>query len=101
MVDRQRGPDLAHLLVGLLSADEVVDAKHNGQEVAYALALDLHGRPEARVERGGDPCGAEIGPRVQRCERFGALEAYELAEVAGDIEVEKRDEDGLPDCELG
>lgn len=33
--------------------------------------------------------------------RFGAFEADELAEVAGDVEVEQRDEDCLPDGELG
>jgi hypothetical protein len=34
-------------------------------------------------------------------EWLGAFEADELAEVAGDVEVEQRDEDGLPDGELG
>ena len=101
MVHRQRGPDLPDLLVRLLRADQVVHAEHYRQNVAQALALDLHGGPEARVEGGGDPCGAEVGARIQLRKRFGAFEADELAEVAGDVEVEQRDEDCLPDGELG
>lgn len=100
MINRQRRPDLPNLLVRLLRAQEIIYAEHHGQEVAQAFALDLHGGPEARVEGGGDPCCAKVGARVQVGERLGAFEANELAEVAGDVEVEQRDEDGLPDGEL-
>lgn len=100
VVHCQRRADLPDFFVRLLSAYQVVDAEDDGQQVSRALSLDLHGRPEARVQGRRDPCRAKVGARVEVCKRFGALEADKLAEVACDVEVEERDEDGLPDGEL-
>jgi len=61
----------------------------------------VHGGPEAGVEGGGEPCGAEEGARVEVGERFGALEAGELAKVARDVEGEEGGDDGLPGGQAG
>ena len=96
----KRRSNLADFLVGLLGTYQVVYAEDDRQQIPDALALNPHSRPEACVQRSRDPCSAEVGARVEAREGLWALEAYELAEVAGNVEVEESYEDGLPDGEF-
>lgn len=100
MIDGKRRSNLADFLVGLLGTYQVVYAEDDRQQIPDALALNPHSRPEACVQRSRDPCSAEVGARVEAREGLWALEAYELAEVAGNVEVEESYEDGLPDGEF-
>lgn len=100
MVYGHRTSHLPHLLICLLRAYHIVYAAHQGHEISQSLPLYPHSGPEARVERRRNPCCAEVGARVEVRKGLRALEAYELAEVAGEVEVEERDEEGLPCGEL-
>ena len=100
MIHSERSPNLPNFFVRLLCTYQVIYAEHNRQQIPNALSLDLHSRPEARVQRSCNPCGTEVGARVEICERFGAFETDELAKVASNVQVEESDEDRLPDCEF-
>ena len=100
MVHGQGGTNFAHLLVGLLGADQVIEAEDHGQEVADGLAAYAHGGPEAGIQGRGDPCGAEVRAAVEVGEGLWAFEADELSEVAGNVQVEEGDQHGLPDSQL-
>lgn len=101
VLDGEDLANLADLFVGLLGAGEVVAGAGDAGEVAQPGAADVHGGPEAGVEGRGEPCGAEEGARVEVRQRLGALEAGELAEVAGDVEGEEGCHDGLPGGQAG
>lgn len=59
----------------------------------------MHSSPETRIQRCSDPCRSEVGARVEVRQRLWTFQAYELAEVAGYVEVDERQHDCLPSAE--
>ena len=58
----------------------------------------MHGTPEPGVQGSSEPCCAKVGTCIEIGKWLGALETHELAEVAGDVEVEEGQNESLPCC---
>ena len=100
MFNREHAPDLSDFFICLFSCYQVVAGEDHGSNVPQPFPSDLHGGPEARVERSGDPCGTEIATIVEVGERFRGLEGEDFGKVPAYVEVEKGDDDGLPGSEM-
>ena len=100
MFDREHASHLPDLLICLLGCYQVVAGEDHRSNVPQPFPSDLHGGPEARIERSSDPCGAEIATIVEVGERFGRLEREDFGKVPTYVEVEKGDDNGLPRSEM-
>lgn len=96
MINGDHAANLANLFIGPLGSEEIEDGEDDARDITQPSGLDLHGGPKASIEGGQDPSRAEICRVVHVGHWFGARETDEGAEVAGSVEVEHGQGNGLP-----
>ena len=85
MFNSNHTPDLSDLFVCLFSSNEVEEREDNARHIAQPFCLDLHGRPEASVQRSQDPCSSVVCGIVHIGHGLWARESDKGAEISGGV----------------